>query len=116
MKPFYLMVGPALLGACLSARAQDENKPEQARPAPAREALPPVTAPPVADRADDTRAIGALVGAFAKAFNAGDAAAIAATFTNGALVVGEEGKHPWPSRHPRPVRRVVQEHPGQHGR
>src|SRR5208282_191011 len=44
------------------------------------------------DRADDTRAIGALVEAFTKAFNAGDAAAVAATFTAGALVVDEEGE------------------------
>ena len=92
MKLVYLMIGPALLGACLSARAQDENKPEQARPALAKEAPPPVTAPPVADRADDTRAIAALVEAFTKAFNAGDAAAVAATFTAGALVVDEEGE------------------------
>ena len=33
MKPVYLMIGPALLGACLSARAQDTNTPEQNRPA-----------------------------------------------------------------------------------
>jgi uncharacterized protein (TIGR02246 family) len=45
-----------------------------------------------ANRADDTRAIGALVEAFTKAFNAGDAGAIAATFTAGALVVDEEGE------------------------
>ena len=42
--------------------------------------------------AEDTQAIGALVEAFTKAFDAGDAAAVAATFTAGALVVDEEGE------------------------
>src|SRR5271166_4859376 len=101
MKPVYLMIGPALLGACLSARAQDENKPQQSRPALAKEAPPPVTAPPVADRSDDTRAIGALVEAFTKAYDAGDAAAIAATFRGrGPGRRRGGGAHPWPSRHP----------------
>ncbi|MGZ3397317.1 MAG: hypothetical protein ACXVB2_24675 [Isosphaeraceae bacterium] len=39
MKPVYLMIGPALLGACLSVRAQDTNTPEQNRTAPAKAAL-----------------------------------------------------------------------------
>ena len=46
MKPVYLMIGPALLGACLSARAQDTNTPEQNRPATAKEA--PARSPPPA--------------------------------------------------------------------
>ena len=92
MKPVYLMIGPALLGACLSAQAQDTNTPEQNRPATAKDAPARDPAAGGADRADDTRAIGALVEAFTKAFNAGDAAAVAATFTAGALVVDEEGE------------------------
>src|SRR5208283_5282611 len=91
MKPVYLMIGPALLGACLSAQAQDTNTPEQKRPVPAKEG--PAREPAAgAERADDTLAIGALVEAFTKAFNAGDAAAVAATFTAGALVIDEEGE------------------------
>jgi len=92
MKPVSLLIGLALLGTCLSLRAQDTNTPEQNRPAPAKEA--PAREPAVVgpDRPDDTRAIGALVEAFTKAFNAGDAAAIAATFTHGALVIDEEGE------------------------
>jgi uncharacterized protein (TIGR02246 family) len=73
MKPVSLMIGLSLLGTCLSVRAQNTSIPEQNRP-------------------DDARAIGALVEAFTKAFDAGDAGAIAATFTSGALVVDEEGQ------------------------
>jgi uncharacterized protein (TIGR02246 family) len=92
MKPVSLMIGLALLGACLSVRAQDTKEPEQARPAAAKQTPARQPAAGGADRPDDTRAIGALVDAFTKAFNAGDAGAIAATFTNGALVVNEEGE------------------------
>ncbi len=81
MKPFDLLVGPAILAACFGARAQDATKPEQARPAAAG-----------ADRREDERAIGALVEAFTKEFNAGNAAAVAATFTNEAMVVNEDGE------------------------
>ena len=80
MKPAYPMIGVAFLAACLGVQAQEQSKPEQARPAAQ------------ADRRDDERAIGALVEAFTRAFNAGDAAAIAATFTQGALVVDENGE------------------------
>ena len=43
-------------------------------------------------RADDEKAIAALVAAYTKAFNAGDAAAAAATFTDDALIVDEMGE------------------------
>ncbi len=91
MKPAYLMIGSALLASCLSAQAQDTNTPAQNRAAPAKDAPASQPVAAGADRADDTRAIGALVEAFTKAFDAGDAAAVAATFTAGALVVDEEG-------------------------
>ena len=80
MKPVYPMIGLAFLGACLSVQAQEQSKPEQARRGARRIVR------------DDERAVGALVEAFTKAFNAGDAAAIAATFTQGALVVDEDGE------------------------
>ena len=38
MKPVSLMIGPALLGACLGGAAQDTNTTEQNRPATAKEA------------------------------------------------------------------------------
>ena len=94
MKPVYLMIGPALLGACLSARAQDTNTPEQNRTARQRKCAS--ARDPAAGgankRADDEKAIAALVAAFTKAFNAGDAAAAAATFAEDALVVDEHGE------------------------
>ena len=43
-------------------------------------------------RGDDENAIAALVASFTKAFNAGDATAAAATFTEDALVVDEQGE------------------------
>lgn len=85
MKSLCLMIGLALVAACLNAPAQEASKTEPARRAPAKAAS-------VVDRGDDERAIGALVEAFTKAFNAGDAAAVAATFTNEAMVVNEDGE------------------------
>ncbi len=86
MKSVCPMIGLAILSGCFGARAQDENKPAQGRPAVAKDA------PKAADRRDDERAIGALVDAYTKAFNAGDAAAIAATYTQGAVIVDEDGE------------------------
>ncbi len=82
MKSVHAVVGLALLGTCLSLRAQHAKEAAPARPLGAFGA----------DRPDDARALGALLESFTKAFNAGDAAAIAATFTSGALVVDEEGE------------------------
>ena len=45
-----------------------------------------------AARSDDEKAIKALLDTFTKAFNAGDAAAVAATYTETAIVVDEEGE------------------------
>jgi uncharacterized protein (TIGR02246 family) len=92
MKPVYPIIGLALLGACLSARAQEEGKPGLARPATAQETSARLSSAPAADRRDDERAVGALVEAFIRAFNGGDAAAAAATFTKGAVVVDEKGE------------------------
>ncbi len=85
MKPVYLMIGLVVLGASCGAQAGDEGKPGQADPARA------ITAPG-ADRRDDRGAIEALVQRFTKAFNAGDAAAVASTYTRGAVVVDEKGE------------------------
>ena len=48
--------------------------------------------PPAAGHGDDEKAIAALVASFTKAFNAGDAAAAAATYAEDALVVDEQGE------------------------
>ena len=81
MKPIHLMIGMALLAGPLGARAQDAKKTEQV----------PQAAAPV-NRGEDERAIGALVASFTKAFNTGNAEAVAATFTNEAVVVDEDGE------------------------
>jgi uncharacterized protein (TIGR02246 family) len=92
MKPAYLMIGLALLGACLSsAHAQDTSTPGENLSTRVNDA-PVGQTTAGSERADDTRVIGALVEAFTKAFNAGDASAAAATFTNGSVVVNEEGQ------------------------
>ena len=59
---------------------------------PARQDEAPPTAAQAAGHGDDEKAIAALVAAFTKAFNAGDAAAAAATYTEEALVVDEQGE------------------------
>ncbi|MDE2508977.1 MAG: SgcJ/EcaC family oxidoreductase [Planctomycetota bacterium] len=71
-----LLIGVAIFGACPGAYAQEENSKR-----------PPATAA----RVEDEKAIAALVAKFTTAFNKGDAAAAAATFTEDALVVDETG-------------------------
>ncbi len=77
MRTASITIGLALVGMCPGLRAQDA-------PAPAR-------AGAAAKTSADEQAIAGLVAAFTKAFNAGDAAAAAATYTEDALVVDEEG-------------------------
>ncbi|HWE35368.1 MAG TPA: SgcJ/EcaC family oxidoreductase [Isosphaeraceae bacterium] len=87
MKAWTPIIGLLALGACLVLRAQDAPKSATAaRPGQA------AAAPKGAERGDDERAIRALVDTFTKAFNAGDAAAVAATYTDGAVVVDEDGQ------------------------
>jgi uncharacterized protein (TIGR02246 family) len=88
MKAWTPIIGLLALGACLVLRAQDATKPATA----GRPGQGPAAAPKAAERGDDERAIRALVEAFTKAFNAGDAAAVAATYTDGAVVVEEDGQ------------------------
>ncbi len=56
------------------------------------EAQEPAKAAPVTRQPEDTKAIAALGASFTKAFNAGDAAAAAATYAEDALVVDEQGE------------------------
>ena len=67
MRVASIALGLALLGECAGVRAQQ--------------------APATAQRPEDERAIAALVEAFSRAFNAGDAAGVAATYAEDALVV-----------------------------
>ena len=80
-----LMVLIVAFGATGQGVKAQEPKGPPARPG----AAPAAT--PVA-RGDDEKAIQLLLGAFTKAFNAGDAAAAAATYSETALVVDEQGE------------------------
>lgn len=78
-----LMVLTVTVGATgLSLHAQEAKKPATSRP-------PAVASDP---RAADEKAIRALLDTFTKAFNAGDAKAAAATYTQSAIVVDESGE------------------------
>ena len=114
----------ASAGRCVTVRAalhvpeggNHENDIDRGRrdadrdvPGPARQDAPSSgSGPPGASakRAEDEKAIAALAAAYAKAFNAGDAAAAAATFAEDALIVDELGRA---DRGPRA-------HPGSTGR
>ena len=87
MRTTSIAVGVALIGTCLGLSAQEPRMPGPARPGTAESA-----AGGAKKHADDEKAIAALVAAFTKAFNAGDAAAAAATFAEDALVVDEQGE------------------------
>ena len=75
------MVAVALGATGLAANAQQPKREEPAK-----------VAAPVAVRADDEKAIKALLETFTKAFDSGNAAAAAATYTETAVVVDEEGE------------------------
>jgi uncharacterized protein (TIGR02246 family) len=79
----------------LGLRAQETTKKQQARPAgvqaPAAKAKAAVPTPPK-DHSEDEKAIAALIAAFTKAFDAGDAKAAAATFAPEAITVDEQGE------------------------
>jgi uncharacterized protein (TIGR02246 family) len=92
MKKVSLFLMVAIVATGLGLSAGETTKPAPADPAvpqtPAAQAA--VTSP--AGRDDDERAIKALLDTFAKAFNAGNAEAAAATYTENAVVVDERGE------------------------
>ena len=85
MRPISICFGVVVLAICQGSGAQQssEGKLRSGRAAAAGQAT---------RQADDAKAIAALVASFTKAFNAGDAAAAAATFAEDALVVDEQGE------------------------
>ena len=76
-------------------------------------AAPSRTAPAAIDpaRAADLKAMQDGITAFERAFAAGDAKAIAATFTDDAQVADDHGLDPRPRQHPGPLRRVFRRQP-----
>ena len=77
----------------VAGRALARDLPGLRRPGVCAEGARPLRPPRQPPSAgDDEKAIAGLVAAFTKAFNAGDAAAAAATFAEDALVVDEQGE------------------------
>jgi uncharacterized protein (TIGR02246 family) len=92
MKKVFPMLIVAFGATGLGVNAQETTKGPPARPGatPSTDAVKAAVAAPAA-RGDDEKAIKALLDTFVKAFNAGDAKAVAATYTETAIVVDEEG-------------------------
>jgi uncharacterized protein (TIGR02246 family) len=84
MRPISICFGVGVLALCQGLGAQQTKQENPQRPAAA--------AGQATRQADDAKAIAVLVASFTKAFNAGDAAAAAATFAEDALVVDEQGQ------------------------
>ncbi len=78
MRMFFLVLAAAVSATCVGLKAQETTRPAAAQA-------------PAADRGGDVKAIHSLLDAFTQAFNAGDAKAAAATYTETAIVVDEEG-------------------------
>ncbi len=82
------MMKVSLMLAVATFAIGDDLIAQETRPAPST----PASKPAAEDRSEDAKAIHALRDEFTRAFNAGDAAAAAATYTETAIVVGEEGE------------------------
>jgi uncharacterized protein (TIGR02246 family) len=81
-----------LLGAIGSGKvARERTKETPADPAAVQTPAAQAASAPEAPRDDDEKAIKALLDTFVKAFNSGNAAAAAATYTEKAVVVDERG-------------------------
>ncbi|MDG3002553.1 SgcJ/EcaC family oxidoreductase [Paludisphaera mucosa] len=92
MRPVPLWFGVAAFAMGQGVTAQEPAKAVQAAPAAVRTpAVAARAAAPATAQAADAKAIAALAEAYAKAFNAGDAEAAAATYAEDALVVDEDG-------------------------
>ena len=92
MRPFSLWFGVVALAICQGSGAQESAKTKKSPPANATAGSTAKVSAPATRQADDAKAIAALVASFTKAFNAGDAAAAAATYAEDALVVDEQGE------------------------
>jgi uncharacterized protein (TIGR02246 family) len=88
MRRILRLSGVVLLGTCPVLHAQEKTQAGRGRPASA----PAAVANPATRHGDDEKAIAALVAAYTKAFNAGDAEAAAATYAEDALAVDEQGQ------------------------
>lgn len=92
MKPVSLWFGVVVLGVCQGSGAQESAKEKKDAPSSTPAAATSKVAAQAESQADDAKAIATLIASFTKAFNAGDAAAVAATYSEDALVVDEQGE------------------------
>ncbi len=91
MRRTYLLIGLlAGLVLVISQAVQSRSEPQQQAPPEAREGQGQAVDKAAADRSADEAAIRANVAAFARAYNAGDAKAVAALFAPDALIVDKE--------------------------
>lgn len=81
MRRVFWMVAMAVIATGMAANAQQTTTKESAKPGAPTDA-----------RADDEKALDAVRAAFTKAFDKGDAAAVAATYTETAVVIDEDGE------------------------
>jgi uncharacterized protein (TIGR02246 family) len=79
------------LSIVIAQSVQSQSEPKKEASSPAAAAQDESKPGPGADRSADEAAIRANIAAFAKAYDAGDAKAIAALFTPEAYIVGKEG-------------------------
>ena len=117
MKKVFLILMVAIGATGSGLNAQESTKPVPADPATAQTPPAQVAGTPAAGRGDDEKAIKALLDTFVSAFNGGNAAATAATYTETAIVVDERGERTeGPRRRSRPVCRIVRRQSRQHDR
>jgi uncharacterized protein (TIGR02246 family) len=90
MKKIFLMLIFTSVATCLVLNAQEATKSPPARPVTTQ--TDSSIKPGVTASGDDEKAIKALLDEFVRAFNAGDALAAAATYTETALVVDDQGE------------------------
>ncbi|MGP0065587.1 MAG: SgcJ/EcaC family oxidoreductase [Isosphaeraceae bacterium] len=91
MRPVSLWFGVVALAICQGSGAQELARAGKGLQATATTASTAHVATQTTVPAEDARSIAALAAAYAKAFNSGDAAAAAGTFTEDALIVDEMG-------------------------
>jgi uncharacterized protein (TIGR02246 family) len=92
MKKVFPILTVAMVATGSSLTAQESTNRAPADPAAAQTLAARESATPPVGRGDDEKAINALLDTFVRAFNAGNAEATAATYTDTAVVVDERGE------------------------
>ena len=92
MRRIVLLIGLlAGLLVVISQSVQSQPEPKKPGPSDSRQVKDPAGTPPAPDHVADEAAIRANVAAFVRAYNVGDAKAVAATFSPDGLIVDKDG-------------------------